>query len=120
MTTEKARRHRIRIHYDEPRHDGPVGGVAILFVLELEPPYEGDIDAFDVRIGRSFAQARMVAHRFFDSDGQTELGFIVNGHFRAIAQLWHSLHIAHGEEIPVSFLRLDNDAKIDQPVIQGL
>lgn len=116
-----SRRYRVRIRYDEPPCGDDVPGwlITIPMVLELDPPDAGNINAFEVRIGRSVAQTRLVVRRFFDNDGQTDLGFIANGHLRAIAQLWHALHLAHREEIPVSFLALDDEKRTDKPVIEG-
>ncbi|RMF88722.1 MAG: hypothetical protein D6736_09690 [Nitrospinota bacterium] len=107
------------MHHDESLPHEPVVGRVIPLVLELDPPYAGKIDAFEVRIGRSVAQTRLIARRFFDRDGQVDLGFLTGGHLRAIAQLWHALHRAHGAEIPVSFLRLDDEKKTYEPVMEG-
>lgn len=119
MTDGVDRRHRVQIHYHEAPHDGPVEGMAIPLVLELDPPVAGNINAVEARIGRSMAQARISARRFFDNDSQTSLNFMANGDVRAIAQLWHALHIAHGNEIPVSFLRLGDERETDELVVEG-
>jgi hypothetical protein len=121
-TSTVDRRHKIRIHYDEPPNDGEksVRKVAVRMVLELDlPDASHGIDVFEARIGRSVAQTCLTAHRFCQSDGRTRLAFTANCDLRAIAQLWHAFHLAHGDEIPVSFLALDDETQADEPVIEG-
>lgn len=119
MAPENDRNHRVRLRYDERPFDGPVGLFAIPLVLEIDPPLAGDVNAVEVRIGRSVAQARLIARRFFDQDGRTDLGFVASSHLRGIAQLWHALHNAHGSDAPVLFLPLENEQQKEAPVGEG-
>jgi hypothetical protein len=94
-------------------------GISIHFILKFDHPIQDDCNILEVRIGRSVAQAQLIARPFFDQNGQTFLGLIAPSDVRTIAKLWHATHIAHEEDVPVSFLKIEDEKIAHEIILEG-